>query len=171
MMSKNGSRSLALLIFESLLTCLCGVAAILIRFQSEWAEVLWREYTWIKLLFLMIVVQGAFYLSDLYDLRMIRLRTVLYLRIFQAIGLASVALAILFYVVPTLMLGRGVFLVSMVLMLTAMICWRVFVLWVIGHPRLAERILILGTGSNAINIAREVLERQEDSYQVVGFVG
>lgn len=171
MMSKNGSRSLALLIFESLLTCLCGIAAILIRFQSEWVEVLWSEYTWIKLLFLMIVVQGAFYLSDLYDLRMIRQRTVLYLRIFQAIGLASVALAILFYVVPTLMLGRGVFLVSMVLMLTTMICWRVLVMWIIGHPRLAERILILGTDSNAVNLAREVLERQEESYKIVGFVG
>ena len=81
------------------------------------------------------------------------------------------ALAILFYVLPTLMLGRGVFLVSMVLMLTTMICWRVFVMWVIGHPRLAERILILGTGSNAVNLAREVLERQEESYQIVGFVG
>ena len=171
MISKNGSRSIALLIFDSLLTCLCGIAAIYIRFQGEGLEVLLNEYTWIKLLLLMMIVQGSFYLSDLYDFRMIRNRTVLYLRIFQAIGIASLSLAILFYTLPTLMLGRGVFLVSMILMLTTMICWRIFVMWLIGHPRLVERILILGTDQNAIRIAREVLEREEESYQIVGFVG
>src|SRR5215470_13669149 len=100
MISKNGSRSLALLIFESFLTCLCGVGAIYIRFASESKELLLSEYSWSKILLLMIVVQGSFYLSDLYDFRMIRNRTVLYLRIFQAIGIASIVLAILFYALP-----------------------------------------------------------------------
>ncbi len=171
MMSKNGSRSLALLIFESGLTCLCGIAALYIRFNSEALEVLTTGYGWLKILLLMVVVQGSFYISDLYDFRMIRNRTTLYLRIFQAIGMAAIALAVIFYALPQLMLGRGVFLVSLILMLTTMICWRVFVLWLIGHPKLAERVLILGTEQNAINIAREVLDRREEGYQIIGFVG
>lgn len=132
---------------------------------------LWDDYGWIKILLLMVVVQGSFYISDLYDFRMIRNRTVLYLRILQAIGLASIALAVIFYALPQLMLGRGVFLVSLILMLTMMIYWRVFVMWLIGHPRFAERILILGTGPSAITVAREVLDQREGGCQVVGFVG
>jgi sugar transferase (PEP-CTERM system associated) len=44
-------------------------------------------------------------------------------------------------------------------------------MWVMGHPRLAERVLILGTGPNAINIASETLERREHGYKIVGFIG
>jgi sugar transferase (PEP-CTERM system associated) len=171
MMSKNGSRSFALLIFESILTCFCGIAAIYIRFGAGANDILLDDYGWLKILLLMAVVQGAFYISDLYDFRMIRLRTVLYLRIFQSIGLAAMALAVVFYLLPQLMLGRGVFVVSLILMLTTMIYWRVFVMWLIGHPSLAERVLILGTDDSAINVAREVLERKEGGYQIVGFVG
>jgi sugar transferase (PEP-CTERM system associated) len=170
-MSKNGSRSFALLIFESILTCFCGIIAIYIRFGAEATGVLLDEYGWLKILLLMVVVQGSFYLSDLYDFRMIRIRTVLYLRIFQSIGLAAIALAMVFYLLPKLMLGRGVFIVSLILMLTTMIYWRVFVMWLIGHPGLAERVLILGTGESAINVAREVLEQKEGGYKIIGFVG
>jgi len=70
-----------------------------------------------------------------------------------------------------MMLGRGVFLVSLLLMLVVMACLRVFVMWLLGHPRLAERVLILGTERSAIDLAREVLNRQEDGYKIVGFVG
>jgi sugar transferase (PEP-CTERM system associated) len=170
-MSRNGSRSFALLIFESILTCFCGITAIYIRFGADATRVLLDEYGWLKILLLMVVVQGSFYLSDLYDFRMIRIRTVLYLRIFQSIGLAAIALAMVFYLLPKLMLGRGVFIVSLILMLTTMIYWRVFVMWLIGHPGLAERVLILGTGESAINVAREVLEQKEGGYKIIGFVG
>lgn len=171
MMSKNGSRSIALLLFESMLTCLCGVAAIFIRFNEEAADVLFKDGGWLKILLLMIVVQGSFYIFDLYDFRMIRKRSALYLRIFQALGIASIALAIIFYALPQMTLGRGVFALSLILMLTTMVCSRVFVMWLIGHPGLAERVLILGTEQGAVNIAREVLDQREGGYKVVGFVG
>lgn len=171
MLSRNASRTLCLLVFESLLTCLCGTAAIYIRFNSEASDVLVRERGWSKILLLMLVVQGAFYLFDLYDFREIRKRDVLYVRTLQAIGLASIALAVIFYLFPQMLLGRGIFAISLLLMLSAMICWRVFVMWLLGHPRLAERVLILGTEANAVDIARETLDRPEQGYKIVGFVG
>jgi sugar transferase (PEP-CTERM system associated) len=154
-----------------MLTCVCGIAAIYIRFADEALKVLWGQKGWLKILLSMVVVQGAFYLFDLYDLRMIRKRVVLYVRICQAIGLAAITLAVCFYALPGVMLGRGVFLVSLLLMLSLMTCWRVFVMWLLGHPRLAERVVILGTEQTAIKIAREVLDRREYGYKVLGFVG
>jgi sugar transferase (PEP-CTERM system associated) len=171
MISSNRSRALCILVFESLLTCASAVVAIYIRFGSEADALLVSFRGWSKILLSMAVVQGAFYLFDLYDFRMIRQRGTLYIRLFQAMGLASVILAVIFYLLPEMMLGRGVFLVSLLLMLSVMVCWRVFVMWLLGHPRLTERVLILGTEKSAIDLAREVLERQEFGYKVIGFVG
>ena len=159
------------MLFESLLTCLCGAAAIYIRFGSEATELLSIGTIWLKIVVLMLVMQGAFYIFGLYDFSMIRQRATLYMRIFQAMGLASITLAVIFYVIPQMILGRGVFLVSLLLMLSVMSFWRVFARWLLGHPRFAERVLILGTESAAINLARDILERPEVGYKIVGFVG
>ena len=43
--------------------------------------------------------------------------------------------------------------------------------WLLGHPRLAHRVLILGVGQDAVTIAREMLTRREAGYDVIGFVG
>jgi sugar transferase (PEP-CTERM system associated) len=162
---------LGLLIFESGLIYLCGVAAIRIRFASEAAEAMIARQGWIKLLAAMVVAQVAFYLFDLYDFKAIGQRSELTLRIMQALGLAAVALALLFYAIPQMMLGRGVFALALALMLTTMIGWRAVATWLLGHPRLAERVLILGTDIPAISIAREIMQRREHGYEVIGFVG
>ena len=69
------------------------------------------------------------------------------------------------------MLGRGVFLLSLLLTLTFMAAWRSLARWLLDHPRLAERVLILGAEQDAVTIAREMLTRREAGYDVVGFVG
>lgn len=170
MKSNSRTRTIILLLFEGALIYLCGVLAISIRYGVEAMGIL-REGGWNKLLLLNIIVQAAFYLFDLYDLKMIRKRSVLTLRIMQSLGLSAVTLAILFYAAPRMMLGRGVFALAFLLMLTAMIVWRCAAIWLLRNPRLSERIIILGTESTAIDIAREVLQRQEHGYEIVGFVG
>jgi sugar transferase (PEP-CTERM system associated) len=171
MISRNRSRALCIILFESLLTCLCGAAATYICSGFKGSGLLSDGYVWLKIAVLMLVIQSAFYIFGLYDFSMIRQRTALYTRIFQAMGLASIALAVIFYAVPKMSLGRGVFLLSLLLMLSVMSFWRVFARWLLGHPRLAERVLILGTENAAINLARDILERPEVGYKVVGFVG
>jgi sugar transferase (PEP-CTERM system associated) len=171
MLSKSGSRTLSLMLVEAAIAVACGLVALAIRFGAEAADVLLGQHGWLKILLVTAVVQASFFLLDLYDLRMIRQRSVLFIRVLQALGLASIALSTIFYVMPALMIGRGVFLISILLTLTMMMCWRVFAMWALGHPKMAERVLILGTGSHAVDIAREVLDRRDDGYQVVGFVG
>ena len=124
-----------------------------------------------KILLMIVVTQASFFLFDLYDFREIRKRGVLYVRTLQALGLTAIVLSVLFYLFPEMLFGRGVFLISMLFMLSTMILWRLFVIWLLGHPKLAERVLIVGTESNAIGLARETLERPEQGYKIVGFVG
>ncbi len=112
----------------------------------------------------------AFYFYDLYDFLVMHDRRELVLRLVQALGLAWVALAITFYAFPHLMLGRGISLLALPLALSLMVGWRVSIHWFLGHPEFGERILVVGSGENAIEVAREVLGRKDAGYRIVGFV-
>jgi sugar transferase (PEP-CTERM system associated) len=114
---------------------------------------------------------AGFYLFDLYDFVVMHDRRELVLRLVQALGLAWIALALCFYFYPGLMLGRSVSLIALPLALTLMVSWRVSIHWLLGHPDFGERILIVGSGDSAIEIAREVLSRPDAGYRIVGFVG
>ena len=171
MRAKHWQRTFLLVLFEGALIYGCGVLAILLRFGGEASDVLLGRAGWLKLLLVLAVAQGAFYLFDLYDFSMIRRLSVLAVRLCQALGLAALLLALLFYLLPHLVLGRGVFLVQLALMLTIMTGWRLIARWLLGHPRLAERVIILGTEKKAVDLAYEMLQRRESGYKVVGFIG
>lgn len=114
---------------------------------------------------------AAFYLFDLYDFVVMHDRRELVLRLVQALGLAWIVLALSFYFYPALMLGRSISLIALALALTLMVAWRVSIHWVLGHPGFGERILIVGSGDAAVEVAREVLTRPDAGYRVVGFIG
>lgn len=113
----------------------------------------------------------AFYLFDLYDFVVMHDRRELVLRLVQALGFAWIALALMFYAFPDLMIGRGVALIALPLALMLMVTWRLSIHWFLGHPAFGERILIVGSGNLAVEVAREVLDRPDAGYRIVGFVG
>jgi sugar transferase (PEP-CTERM system associated) len=112
---------------------------------------------------------SAFYLYDLYDFVIMHDRRELVLRLIQALGLAWIALAISFYIFPHVMIGRGVSLIALPLALCVMVGWRVAIHWFLGHPEIGERILIVGSGPLAVELAREALERPDAGFRIVGF--
>ncbi len=114
---------------------------------------------------------AAFYLFDLYDFIVMHDRRELVLRLVQALGLAWIALALAFYGFPQLMLGRGISLISLPLALALMVSWRVSIHWLLGHPDFGEKILIVGSGPLAVEVAREMLDRPDAGYRIAGFVG
>jgi len=111
----------------------------------------------------------SFYLHDLYDFVVMHNRRELVLRLIQALGLAWIALALLFYAVPQLMIGRGVSVISVPIDLGLMLVWRVLIHYLMGHPHLGERVLILGSGPMALETARAALAQRDAGVRIVGF--
>ncbi len=164
-------RTWLLLTAEALLIFGCLVAATEIRLGPDEAYgALFERHGIYKAALAAGFCIGAFYLYDLYDFVVMHDRRELVLRMIQALGLAWVALALVFYFVPQAMLGRGVSLISLPLALALMIGWRVSIHWLLGHPNVGERILIVGSSDSAVEIAREVLDRRDAGYRIVGFV-
>jgi sugar transferase (PEP-CTERM system associated) len=110
------------------------------------------------------------YLYDLYDYAVMNNRRELLLRLIQAVGIAWTFLAIVFYLVPPLMIGRGTLIYSVVLTLLLLLVWRTLIHLLTGHPELGEKILIIGAGKSAVETANVVFQRRDAGYRVVGFV-
>jgi sugar transferase (PEP-CTERM system associated) len=161
-----------LLIAEAAVVFGALMGAVYLRFGSDGAphELIERQ-GFLKAGLATAFCLTAFYFFDLYDFVVMHDRRELVLRLVQALGSAWMALALMFYAFPQLMIGRGVALLALPLALTLMVSWRLSIHWVLGHPDFGERILIVGSGNLAVEVAREVLSRPDAGYRIVGFVG
>src|SRR6266705_3801208 len=169
--SRQKARTILLLLVEAMLLLSGLIVAVYARLGTIDAEdALIRRHGFYKAALATIFCLTSFYLFDLYDFVVMHDRRELVLRLLQALGLAWVALALLFYAVPQVMIGRGVSLISLPLALLLMVAWRLTIHWILGHPEVGERILIVGSGPFAVEIARETLGRPDAGFRVVGFV-
>ncbi|HWQ32874.1 MAG TPA: TIGR03013 family XrtA/PEP-CTERM system glycosyltransferase [Blastocatellia bacterium] len=153
------------------------------EFGTTFGEVVSSSWGIVKVLIITFVCQFIFYLFGLYDISTARSRRDLFASIVQAVAVAWIVLGLIFLLIPqTQMLfgysdraGEPTYvenapITAMVMTLFFMICWRVVIHWLLSHPALSERILIVGTGASAVELAREVLSRRDLGYRVVGFV-
>src|SRR5215471_19240431 len=169
--SRHNGRTILLLLVEAMLLFSCLVIAVYARLGAIDAEdALIQRHGFYKAALATVFCLASFYIFDLYDFVVMHDRRELVLRMLQALGLAWIVLALLFYAVPQVMIGRGVSLISLPVALLLMVGWRLGIHWVLGHPEIGERILIVGSGPFAIEVARETLNRPDAGFRVVGFV-
>lgn len=161
-----------MLLAEAALVYGAIVGAVYLRFgiEDSYYELMMRQGC-LKVGLATVFCLASFYLFDLYDFIVMHDRRELVLRLVQALGLAWVALALIFYAFPQFMVGRGVSLIALPLALGLMVSWRISIHWLLGHPDFGEKILIVGSGTLAIELAREMLNRPDAGYRIVGFVG
>jgi sugar transferase (PEP-CTERM system associated) len=147
-----------------------ALAAFLRLGDEAWRLVV-EESALLKGLVIAFVVQTCLYYGELYDLRIVSDRRVLFIRILQALGASSLILGLLYYLVPELVIGRGVFLLAAALVLMLVIGWRVAFEWLTGQVAPRERLLLVGTSAASVALARELHERRHDlGVRIIGFV-
>ncbi len=166
-------KSLLLMAIESLLMSLALVCGVLVRFWNEPLE--FDSYFQFPDFALQVVIfvtifQICFYYSDLYNVHTTRTRYEQLLCLGQSLGAGCLALGLVYYVFPSLLIGRGVFFISTALAATFVMVSRIALdrAWQFAAPR--QNILILGTQELALTVARELTRREDLNLQLVGFV-
>lgn len=147
------------------------ILAMYIRLGFSGSEYQLNENNgWTKIALASLFCLLILYFYDLYDYTVMSNRRELMLRLVQAIGIAWAILALVFYFVPFLLIGRGVSVISVPLVLVLLLGWRIFIHLLTGHPDIGEKILVVGTGKTAMDTAEAVWQRRDAGYRIAGFV-
>ena len=165
-------RTGTLVFIEHALIVFAVTLATVLRFDqaSVLAEVTNGALLW-RAILIAGVLQIALHYRDLYDLRTLSDRRDLVVGLIQALGFASLVLAVLYYWIPQLIIGRGVFVIASVFVIVLVAGWRLAFEWFALRVGPAERLLIVGTGSAAVALAKELFDRrQELGVELIGFI-
>ncbi|MBI2895762.1 MAG: TIGR03013 family PEP-CTERM/XrtA system glycosyltransferase [Deltaproteobacteria bacterium] len=161
------SRRGLLYLIELVLIMGVVLVAALVRLGS--GLISYRHLPW-KALLVAIVTQFAMYYLGLYDRTLIAARAVVYRRTVLAVALAVATCLGLFWAVPPLEIGRGLFLLTAFSLFILLPIWRVLVDLVITTRQLHRKTLIVGAGDLAVELGRLVMKNRAMGYDLVGFL-
>jgi exopolysaccharide biosynthesis polyprenyl glycosylphosphotransferase len=157
----------SLTVFGGELLLIFGSVALAAAFQDtpNLAANLW------KIGLVTVICQLCLYYNDFYDLTLVHSNRELIVRLLQAGGAASIVLAAIYFAMPDLMIGNGIFVSALFVFLVAILGWRLAFNSVTGSLKLdEERVLFVGTGETARKVARQILDQHEFAYRVIGFI-
>jgi sugar transferase (PEP-CTERM system associated) len=158
------TRSLTVFAGEMVLIFGSVVLAASLQNSHAWPGQLW------KVALVTLICQLCLYYNDFYDLTLVHSNRELVVRLLQAVGAASIILGGLYFTAPTLVIGDGIFVSSLLVFLVGILGWRLLFNQLAGSLKLEERILIVGTGETARKVARQILAQRDFAYRIVGFV-
>jgi sugar transferase (PEP-CTERM system associated) len=166
-------KTLVLVFLEGGLIVLALICAVRIRFWDSTPG--FSAYTSLPDFGIQAIVfagtlQMCFYYGDLYNLKHTQLRNERLMALAQSLGVGCLLLGILYYVFPSLLLGRGVFFISMALVPAFIAVSRVGLdrIWQAAAPM--ENVAIMGTESLACTVATELAKRHDLSVRLRGFI-
>jgi len=151
------------------LICLALLAAALARLGAGGASfMITYQYGSLKILFVSIAFMICMYYFELYDSAIVSDKREVLVRLIQVLGVAYIALGLLYYLYPPVRLGRGIFHIGFLFVgLLLLLCRGLFSL-VNSTQRLAERVVILGEGPLAESLLHEIETRPELGIRVTG---
>ncbi len=171
MNTRLGTRLVVLILGDVLIVLGGFLLAMFIRLGVDGGiDQILTNYGLPKIIFATAICLTTLYLYDLYVFTVINSRKELVLRIMQALGITWVLLAMLFYFFPALLVGRGIAAYSVVIILSFLLSFRIGIHYILGHPDIGEKILIVGDGSVVEDTTHAVSIRRDAGHRIVGFV-
>src|SRR4051794_30904409 len=166
-------KSFVLLLLEGALISLALLFGVCIRFWNDSSAI--DAYLTVPGFFLqagvfVVTLQLCFYYCDLYTMSALRGRHEQVIAVGQSVGAGCLLLGILYFMFPPLVLSRGVFFISVLLVPVLVTGSRIALdrIWQAAAP--VERILIVGTESLGCRVSAELEKRSDLNFRVAGFV-
>jgi len=145
-------------------------------FIGDYLRFPWKRYPillqdlLVRGFFFTFAFQLSLYYFELYDLKIIRHVSKLVPRLAQSVTATLAVLMIAYYMLPFLSLGRGVLLLTVISAIAAVFFWRIIYRLLIKGTQLNERIIILGTGEFAREIASEIRDKKDSGFEIIGHI-
>ena len=128
------------------------------------------QHLLIRGFFFTFIFQISLYYFELYDLKIIRDGSRFSPRFVQSVTATVLLLMITYYIFPILYLGRGVLLFTVACAAADSFFWRIIYRNFVKGKQLNERILILGTGEFAREITRQIRDKGDSGFEIIGHI-
>jgi sugar transferase (PEP-CTERM system associated) len=117
-----------------------------------------------------IIFQICLYYFDLYDLSFASSFSDTATRILQAFGVGCIVLAIIYYLVPIIIISSNIFWTGYIAICMSIAIWRFFYSMVLDRRMFTQPILLLGSGMMAEKISDEIESKRDSGYKIVALV-
>jgi len=164
-------RTLVLLGGEALLVWSSFLIAAVMRHPEDSYVMLNYEGGYWKILAATVAVLVFSNLFDLYEPARMSARGELYFRLLLVPGILALALAVLAYFFPRVLMGNNSVVLGLLLVTVALFAWRMVYAWLARKPYLLEKVYVLGTGERAQRLVNGLRARTELGVAVVGWSG
>jgi len=127
-------------------------------------------YFWPKILLITLVTQFSLYFNDLYEFKVSASSLELATRMVQAIGMTSISLAVIYFIWPDAIIGKWIFFLSLLFLITFLVSWRFLYNIAISKRLFTRKAYILGAGELAKDLLKQVSTRRDLSYDIRGMI-
>lgn len=162
-----------LLVGESLLILFALAAAVSLE-AGGWPSNAPALGLGLKAVLITLVCQICLHYSDLYTPNTRPSGSEVLARLLQALGIASLVLALVYWLLPEARLSTGLVVGSVLAILLMLLGWRRAMDWAMRWAHRAypagERLLVLGAGERALELVRELRQRPQLGLDLVGVV-
>ncbi|NOX32319.1 MAG: TIGR03013 family PEP-CTERM/XrtA system glycosyltransferase [Deltaproteobacteria bacterium] len=120
----------------------------------------------LRILLMTFICQICLYYNDLYDFDISSTLAETTIRLLQALGVTSIALAFIYFLFPLAIIDRKIFILSILFLMVFIIGWRLIYIQILNKGIFNEHIIILGSSSLAVDIFKEIDNTIDCGYTV-----
>lgn len=118
-----------------------------------------------------VVFQLCLYFFDMYEMRQDLSMPDIAIRLTQAFGVGCIALGILYYILPPMLIHTYIFWTGYFLVSISLLFYRYFYHRILRRRMFVQDLVLIGTGELASEIAKEIEGRHNSIYRIIAFIG
>ena len=124
----------------------------------------------LKALLITAICQTCLFYNDLYDLKITDSLTELGIRLLQSLGASAIVLAVIYFIFPGCIIGRGIFIVSITIVIVMIVAWRVAYTKILSLGMFNQKVMLLGSSDIAKEIYAQIIDKKDCGYEIKSII-
>ena len=161
-------RNMVFLLLEGgiIFGCILFSTALVTFSNSYWFDLMLV----LRIALITFICQICLYYNDLYDFEVVSTLPEMIIRLLQALGITSIALAGIYFVFPLVIVDQKIYILSILLLMIFIVLWRIGYIQILNRGLFNEKIILLGSSRLAMDIYNQVDKAIDCGYSIAAVI-
>ena len=129
-----------------------------------------QQFLWLRSFIFASIIQLGLYFASFYDFSERSGLTRLLRKVLVGLVLASTMLWALYYLLPEVAIGRGIYGIALAILIPGLLLWRLLLQHLLGARLFRNTLVVMGTGPLARECAQVIREMRPMGLELKGFL-